>query len=192
MKLNNKVDRMELNINPYTYGTEEMLVVRFDVDFEFSQDESSDKQSFCVTFNKDGIIDNFPDIKFNSKNPIRYVVLGDVVKEIMSYEGERAKKTYNKAMDIIKAHEEQKDTLINDTNYNDLKKNRILLTSAIDSKRDEFKRARNANRKSALEHELNSLLEEERALNNEHISPIEQKLNQIEFHKRKAISELIM
>lgn len=191
MKLSNKVDRMDISFRVNAHEFINLLIVKFDVDLKLTGDKSIDEQSFHVAFNSDGKIESFPDIKLSSKSPMRYVILGKVAEEIMSYEGDRAKNTYDKAMDIINNFELEKDTVRNNMNYNSIYNKRFELSSIVNSTNAAFKRARNFEKKARLENELLELRKKEDEVANE-LLIIDNELNKIESKKRKAISELVM
>lgn len=67
----------------------------------------------------------FPNLGDNSyENPIKYVTMGKAVEEILTFEGDRVKNVYDKAMEIYKEFEAKEVALREETNYNELNSKR--------------------------------------------------------------------
>ena len=124
------------------------------------------------------------------ENPIKYVTMGKAVEEILTFEGDRVKNVYDKAMEIYKEFEAKEVALREETNYNELNSKRWLLNSEITDKMNLLKRARKEEKNIALQEEVDSLISEVEALHNDVIEPIELEFRKLRVSMSKSVAEL--
>lgn len=188
MKLNNKVDRLELN----SITSKEHLIVRFDADLEFCDNKKENKATFYVEFDENGNIFKFPDIKVTSDNPMRYISLAKTVEEVLSYQGCRAKSAYDKAIDIKNEYTTKRKNFIIENNYNDLLIRDANMGTNIHDALCKVKHAKKLKDKESIQKNANTLIEERKLLNENKIAPLELELTRIELQKADAISQLTL
>ena len=154
-----------------------------DEDESMNEEESMNNLSLNVAFNSDGKIVHFPNVEFNSK-PIMYVLFGKAVEEIISYEGDRIKNAYNKAIDIVKEYELQKDALKSKIN-NQIER----VVNILSDKREEVEKTQDLEIKAHLQNEIYVLRKEEEHLRS-NLPLIEMEVNRLDRKANRAISEL--
>lgn len=188
MKIVSAVECLESNID----GEEMELRVRFDIDLELSGNSFYDRKGIYVTFDKDGKILCFPNLGDNTyRNPMKYVVLGRAVEEILKFEGERIKKVYDKAVNIYtKEYINKVEALEKESGYRELISKELNLIKEIEEQEARLKRARKEERKESLRSLIDSLTLERNLLVEKEIKPIKQELRRLDVCQRKAIAKL--
>lgn len=187
MKLTSKVDGLQYNVDT----REKIIRIQYDIDLEISDDDFFNKKKIIVLYDKNGKILRFPNLGDNSyENPIKYVVLGKAVEEILAFEGDRIKNVYDKAIEIEEFYKKKIIALKTETNYNELSYKRHEINTLIGEKLDSLNKARKEERKKILREEIDSLILEREKLNYDKINPIEWELVKLKDFKEKSITEL--
>lgn len=117
MKIENRVHKLESDIN----RNNTWMLVEFNLNLELYGESSLGSRTIYVKFNNKGQIIDFPDLKINiDGNPSRYIMISEIVKDILSYQGERAVRAYEEAEKIYDDYQSLKQKICDEANYNEI------------------------------------------------------------------------